>query len=325
MKRSLPVTRPPAAVPRVPHRCLIKLRGIYPSLKTAERRAADYLTAAAGKVPGQSIIEFAAQAGCSEATAVRLSRKLGYAGFPELKADFLETDAPLPYRDVQRQDSPEAVARKVFANSIQALWDTLDSLDVRQYREAVDALLDAERLAFIGLGNAAVVAREAYQKFLRIGVPSYTAEDSDLQLIILSTQLKAGDVLTAISYSGESKPILAAALQARARGVRVIAITNYPRSTLARLADHVLLTAVFQEHMYGEIAAKRLAQLCVLESLYVNYLLRRSGELGEYLLASDDAVAVNKRPPRKTARPAAGPARTGEGPTADRKRIATAR
>jgi DNA-binding MurR/RpiR family transcriptional regulator len=115
--------------------------------------------------------------------------------------------------------------------------------------------------------------------------------------------LSAGDVLTAISYSGESKPIIAAAQQARARGVRVIAITNYPRSTLAKLADCVLLTAVFQEHVYGEIASKRLAQLCVLESLYVNYLLRRSGQLGDRLLASNLAVAINKRPARKTARP----------------------
>jgi DNA-binding MurR/RpiR family transcriptional regulator len=303
MSRSSPPAKPDAVV-RVPHRCLIKLQGIYPSLKSAEKRAADYLMAAAGKIYGRSIIEFAAAAGCSEATAVRLSRKLGYDGFPELKAEFEPTDTPVPYRDVQRQDSPEAVARKVFANSIQALQDTLETLNVTHYREAVEALLKAERLAFVGLGNAAVVAREAYQKFLRIGVPTYTAEDPDLQLIILSTQLDAGDVLTAISYSGESKPILAAAQQARARGIRVIAITNYPRSTLAKLADCVLLTAVFQEHMHGEIAAKRLAQLCVLESLYVNYLLRRGGPLGDRLLSSNQAVAINKRPARKTARPA---------------------
>jgi len=302
MSGSSPSTKPAAAAPRVPHRCLIKLQGIYPSLKRAEKRAADHLMAAAGKIHGRSIIEFAAAAGCSEATAVRLSRKLGYDGFPELKADFEQTDAPLPYRDVQRQDSPETVARKIFANSIQALWDTLDIIDVKHYRDAVEALLKAERLAFIGLGNAAVVAREAYQKFLRIGVPTYTAEDSDLQLIIISTQLRPGDVLTAISYSGESKPIIAAAQQARARGVRVIAITNYPRSTLAKLADCVLLTAVFQEHVYGEIAAKRLAQLCVLESLYVNYLLRRSGQLGDRLLASNQAVAINKRPARRPVR-----------------------
>jgi DNA-binding MurR/RpiR family transcriptional regulator len=283
------------SVEGIPHRCLVRLRGIYPSLKTAEKKAVDYLLRAPGTVRGATIIEFADQAGCSEATAVRLARKLGYEGYPELKADLGHAEATVPYRDIDAADAPEEVARKVFANSLQALQDTLGSLDVAQYREAVDAMLKARRLAFIGLGNAAVVAREAYQKFLRIGVPSFTAEDSDLQLIIINAQLQRGDLLTAISYSGDSKPIIAAAEQAQARGIKVLAITNYPRSTLARLADTVLLTAVFQPFVNGEIASKRLAQLCVLESLYVNYLLRQSRAVRGTLEASNQAIAINKR------------------------------
>jgi DNA-binding MurR/RpiR family transcriptional regulator len=51
-------------------------------------------------------------------------------------------------------------------------------------------------------------------------VPAYTAEDADLRLIIVNTQLSRGDVLVAISYSGESRPILIACRQAKARGVQ---------------------------------------------------------------------------------------------------------
>ena len=283
---------------RVPHRCLIKLRGVYDSLKSAERRAADYILASPAKIADAGIVEFATRAGCSEATAVRLAKRLGYGGFPELRADFEHAGAeptPLSYRDIGVDDPPDVVVRKVFENSIQALRDTLDSVDRDQYRQAVEALLGAERLAFFGLGNAAVVAREAYHKFLRLGVPVYTAEDPDLQLIILNSQLNRGDLLVAISYSGESRPMLAAARQARSRSIRVLAITNFPRSSLAQAADIVLLTAVFQEHVNGEIGSKRLAQLCVLESLYVNYVLHQGAAVRRRLAASNAAVSQNKQ------------------------------
>lgn len=279
---------------RIPHRCLIKLKGIYHSFKTAERKGADFILAAPEDVAELGVVEFAQRAGCSEATVVRLARKLGYEGFPELKRDFADFEPPLLYRDITPRDAPEVVARKVFANSVQALNDTLETLDMEQYGRAVDALLRAERLAFFGLGNAAVVAREAYQKFLGIGVTCFTAEDPDLQLIMVNTQLARGDLLVAISYSGESRPILAAARQARQRGVTVLAITNFPRATLARLSDLVLLTAVFQEHVNGEVGSKRLAQLAVLESLYANYLLRNGARTRKSLAAVSGALSLNK-------------------------------
>ncbi len=278
---------------RIPHRCLIKLKAIRPALKRAERRAADFLLSHPEEVADLGVVEFGRRAGCSEATVVRLAQRLGYPGFPELKRDFAAFE-PLPtYGDITPDDSPETVARKVFANSVQALHDTLEALDWRAYQVAVEALVAAPRLAFVGLGNAAVVAREVYHKFLRLGVACFTAEDPDLQLIQVN-QLTKGDVLVAISYTGESKPVLTVVRQARARGITVLALTNFPRSTLARLADVTLLTAVFQEHVNGEIGSKRLAQLAVLESLYVNYLLRAGPRLRRDLARVNQALGVNK-------------------------------
>jgi DNA-binding MurR/RpiR family transcriptional regulator len=286
--------RPAAALERIPHRCLIKLKAIRPALKRAERRAADFLLSHPDEVADLGVVEFGRRAGCSEATVVRLAQRLGYPGFPELKRDFAAFE-PLPtYGDITPDDSPETVARKVFANSVQALHDTLEALDWRAYQAAVEALTAAPRLAFIGLGNAAVVAREAYHKFLRLGVPCFTAEDPDLQLILVNNQLARGDVLVAISYTGESKPVLTVVRQARARGITVLALTNFPRSTLARLANVTLLTAVFQEHVNGEIGSKRLAQLAVLESLYVNYLLRAGPRFRRSLARVNQALGVNK-------------------------------
>ncbi len=288
------VKAPAEPAERVPHRCLVRLRGIYHSLKKAERKAADYLLASPDAIHQAGVVEFSVQAGCSQATVVRLAQRLGYDGYPALRDAFAAPETEVPYRDIATSDQPQVVLRKVFANSVQALQDTLAAIDLAQYDKSVDALVTAKSLAFFGLGNAAVVAREAYHKFLRIGVPCHTAEDSDLQLIILSNHLDRGDVMVAVSYSGESKPILLAARAAQARGIRVLAITNFPRSTLAKLSDLVLLTAVFQEHLNGEIGSQRMAQLAVLESLYVNYLLRCGPNARKSLAAANEAVGLNK-------------------------------
>jgi len=279
---------------RVPHRCLIRLRGIYHSLKNAERKAADYLLAAPEAIHNSGVVDISAKAGCSEATVVRLAQRLGYEGFPELRQDFALPETEVPYRDIGLGDKPEVVLRKVFENSIQGLQDTLAALDMAQFNKAAAALQSARSLAFFGLGNAAVVAQEAYRKFIRIGIPAHTAEDADLQLIILTNHLTHGDLMVAFSYSGESKPILTATHLAKSRGIQVLAITNFPRSSLAKTADLVLLTAVFHEHVNGEIGSERLAQLAVLESLYVNYVLLSSPNVRNALAAANEAVGTNK-------------------------------
>jgi RpiR family carbohydrate utilization transcriptional regulator len=81
-----------------------------------------------------------------------------------------------------------------------------------------------------------------------MGVDTYFAFDFELQLINTS-RLSQGDVLVAISYSGKTKTIVDIVKHARNLGVKVIAITNYPLSPLAKNADIVLLTASFAENI----------------------------------------------------------------------------
>jgi D-sedoheptulose 7-phosphate isomerase len=53
---------------------------------------------------------------------------------------------------------------------------------------------------------------------------------------------RAGDVLLAITSSGTSKNVVAAAKQARELGVRVIALTGRPRTPITELADIAIVT-----------------------------------------------------------------------------------
>ncbi len=280
----------------IPHNCVLNLQAVYETLKSAERKAADYILDSPEDIAGLSIVDFAGRAGCSEATIVRLTRRLGYEGYPELKADFFaarENGGVYEYDDVSPADPPGIIIHKVFEASIQALKDSLDMLDEDAYTRTADILGSAGTILFAGIGDAALVAQEAQQRFMRIGVASHYSLDSDLQLIHAS-HLSPGDAVIAISHSGRSKPVIDVCKLAHDSGAAVIGITNFPVSPLAKKSDIVLQTAVFAKSMTGEVISKRITALCVVESLYLSVLFRRGGDAMDILGRSNDAVGVNK-------------------------------
>lgn len=287
-----------ANLDRIPRNCGLKLKAVYTTLKIAERKAADFILEFPDEVREITIVDFAQRANCSEATIVRLCKRLGYRGFPELKGDFAagqehHDDENLDYQGISRRDSPVEVMQKVIDATVGALRDTFNILDKRAYEQALETLVKAPNILFCGVGDAALVAMEAYQRFVRIGQSCCTSEDPDLQLIMAS-HLAKGDALIAVSHSGKSRTVINAVKMAREKGATVIAITNFPVSPLTKNSDIVLLTAVFSQHMTGEIISKRVAELCIIESLYINYMLKKGKPSLAQLQTSNEAVKINK-------------------------------
>ena len=284
---------PPPTIPPV---CFLRLQGVYVTLKNAERRAADYLMKNGTEIGQLNIVEYAQKAGCSEATIVRLAKRLGYDGFSELKKDFSLNKVDysiLEYKGLEASDDPAVILRKVLEASSRAIMDTADVIDPVAYKGALDALCSAPTIMFAGVGDAGIVAAEAYQRFVRIGHAAWYSQDLDMQLIFAS-QLKPGDVLIAISYSGRTKSLLSVVREADRGGATVIVITNYPLSPLAKRAKYVLQTAVFTTYVSGEVMSKRVAQLCIIESLFVNFMIRRGDVYLPRLEASNEIIKQNK-------------------------------
>ena len=282
---------------RIPHSCALKLQAVYGRLRKAEKKAADYILAHPEEIHDLPIVTFAERAGCSEATIVRLSKHIGYDGYPELKAEFKQAaerrGGLFEYRGLRPDDEPSVVMRKIFNAAAQAIQDTSTVIYPVAYADALHALCQARAILFCGVGNAAVVAQEAYLSWARIGFSASFATDWDLQLV-LASQLKPQDVLLAVSHTGQTKTLLDVVAEARRVGATVIAVTNFPFSALARQAAHVLQTAVFTSYVSGEIMSKRVAELCVVESLFVNFLIRRKGPYTAKLVASNEVLKINK-------------------------------
>ena len=139
-------------IQKISYPCLLRIQSVYDSLKSAERKAVDFLLLDPVFFSKKSIGEVAARAGCSEATLVRLGNRLGFEGYSELKSSILKenTQEKLEclYEGIEEGDDAPAVMEKVMRSSIQAVEDTVSLIDYQAYQNAVDALLSAGKLQF---------------------------------------------------------------------------------------------------------------------------------------------------------------------------------
>ncbi len=112
--------------------------------------------------------------------------------------------------------------------------------------------------------------------------------------MLKSSQLRKSDILFAVSYSGRSKPVIECTKIAHNSGATVIALTNYPVSPLAKKSDILLQTAVFNVSSTGEVISKRLTELLVIESLYINYILKKIDHVRYFIEKSHEVLEINK-------------------------------
>lgn len=280
---------------KISHRFLIRIQAIYGTLKSAEKRAADTILQNPSYIVKSTIVDVAKLSQCSEATLVRLARKLGFSGYPELKSSVLhaEDNTTLLYDEISPEDSPITVIDKVFQYIKQSLTDTQSLIDPAQYSLALKLIQNANRIYFVGAGDAYAVAYAAYLKFSRIGFNAGCSKDLDVQLIEAS-KFTENDVLVVISHSGRTHSLFEVAKCAKLNNAKIIAITNYPISPIAKLVDAVILTASFSPDIYKEVMAKRIPELSVIETLYINTLMHSDAKHHDILTNSSHALALNK-------------------------------
>lgn len=212
----------------------------------------------------------------SEATVVRLVQNLGFRSYQEFKLRLSRSLATREHsapQQIEPHDPPEQVLGKTFGATQTALTDTLEHLDVPAFSGVVEALAQARRTEFIGLGNSALVARDAHEQFLRLGARSGVHTDP-FAIVQMCALLEATDVLVAVSYSGCTADIVRGAELARENGAAVVALTGLGRTPLARLATHRLHVAAPSSAYRPEYVAARLAQMCVVDALVAALHLR---------------------------------------------------
>lgn len=128
-----------------------------------------------------------------------------------------------------------------------ALLDAADRLDARCFQRAVDLLAGCTgKVILTGAGTSGIIARKIVATLTSTGTPAAFLHPSDALHGGLGA-VGAGDVVVAISNSGETGEVLALLPYLRNRTVPVVAIVGQLRSTLAGAADVALDAAAERE------------------------------------------------------------------------------
>jgi DNA-binding MurR/RpiR family transcriptional regulator len=257
---------------------LTKLREVVDEVTTAEARACNFIIQNAEFVLSSPLHVIAEASGTSEATIIRLCRKVDLAGFQELRLalarDHASHQIDAIHEAVALDDEPSMVLNKVFGGFISTLNDTLKIIDEAQFSAILDVVGKAKSISFFGLGASGSVAQNAYYRFMRLGIPCYVLTDSSGQLNRVS-MLGVGDVVIAISHSGRSRDVVFAVENARQRGATCIAVTQYGQQPLVKVSDFVLYTSSTETAFRSEAMASRVAHQALLDAVFVGVSLTR--------------------------------------------------
>ena len=139
-----------------------------------------------------------------------------------------------------------AAATSAINTEIAALNNFAKTLEAN-LKPAIEIIIECKgHVVITGLGKSGLVGAKIAATLASTGTPSFFLHSADA-LHGDSGALTPGDVLVAISNSGEAAEVNAIVLMAKSWGNQVIAITKNDNSTLAKSADAVISIAFDKE------------------------------------------------------------------------------
>ena len=208
-------------------------------------------------------------------------------------------------------------ARRVLEIEADSVRRQIDNLGPG-FLAAVEAIETTKgRLCLTGIGKSGLIAEKIAATLASTGTPAYflhagEASHGDLGMLM------PGDVVLALSYSGETPEVVRLLEFARKREIRTIAMTGVPESPVARVADVCLSVAIPREACPLNMAptASTTAMLAMGDALAMSLstqrgfrpedfaLLHPAGSLGRRFLKVRDVMRTGDRIPRvKTGAP----------------------
>jgi DNA-binding MurR/RpiR family transcriptional regulator len=277
---------------------LVALRAILDQLKPSERKVADYILEYPKDVVKLSVQKLAEYSGVSEATIIRLSKTMNMKGFQELKlriAGDLSSNLPAgTYEEIKMGATVEEIIQAVSNNNKQSIQDTMSVLSIEEVEKAAVALSKARKIDVYGMGASAVIAQDIHQKLSRINWWCQAYADFHAQLTSAVT-LTENDVAFGISYSGQTDEIIETLTEAKKQGATIITLTKFGSSPVAELGDIRLFTSSVEQSIRSGAMASRIAQLNVVDILFITIASRQQDKVIPLLDKTRLAVSRTKR------------------------------
>jgi len=198
------------------------------------------------------------------------------------------------YEEIKMGASAESIIQAVSNNNKQSIQDTMSVLSAEEVERAADALWKARKIDVYGVGASAVIAQDIEQKLSRINRWCVAYSDFHAQLTS-AVSLTPKDVAIGVSYSGQIEEIIQSLSEAKKQGATIISLTKFGSSPVAELGDIRLFTSSVEQSIRSGAMASRIAQLNVVDILFVTIASRQPNKVIPALEKTRMALSRTKR------------------------------
>ncbi|SCW30489.1 transcriptional regulator, RpiR family [Ruminococcaceae bacterium YRB3002] len=220
---------------------------LYPAMSKSHKMIADYILSSYDKAAYMTASKIASAAGVSEATVVRFTNEIGYAGYPAFQ-QALKEDLKSRLTSVQRLDYTDkfadnrAVVQEVMKADEENLKYTLSNMSQESFDEAVDRILKARKIYIMGIRASAPLS-EFMHFYMTILFDDVVLVRSNCinELFEQVMPITKDDVLIGISFPRYSTRTINSMAYAHQKGASTIAITDRDDTPMTKNADVALL------------------------------------------------------------------------------------
>ena len=202
-------------------------------------------------------------------------------------------------------------ARRVLQIEADSVREQIGNLGPAFERAVEEIAASSGRICVTGLGKSGLIGQKLAATLSSTGTPAYflhaaEASHGDLGMLV------SGDIVLALTFSGQTPEVVRLIEFARSRSLRSIAMTGEPDSAVARAADLVISVAISREACPLNLAptASSTAMLAMGDALAMAVSEKRGfraedfaalhpgGRLGRRFLKVQDLMRTGERIPR---------------------------
>lgn len=226
----------------------------YELLFTAEKKVADYILNNAERAVSTNVSELAELSGASDATVIRMCKRIGYEGFYQMKIKLSHDLGKGSMVKLQNGNQRPENINDLFQLIVSNLLDIAKQQNIELILECVNLIRKSKIVHIIASGNTIPIAMDMSFRLAKLGIRATNDVVAEYFLNNISIATSE-DLVIAISHSGSSRYVIRALELAKERKIKTIVITESERSPVAGVADCLICASVqnpiFEEYEYG--------------------------------------------------------------------------
>lgn len=237
------------------------IRDKYKNLNETEKEILRYIISNSSRIRSLKIKELADAVYCSPNTIIRMSKKMGFTGFSEMKHVIFE--------ELEKNYSHVPISEDGLYKD---LVKTKELINLGLLDHLARMIVKKKHVSVFGLGPSRLSADIFSMRLTFLGISAVSFIDQHAMLFY-TNRITEGGICLFISFTGEQKGILGPAVIAKGRKGTVISLTGLSDNELSRIADHSLFFKTTPMYFDGADITSRVPADMVLDYLFGKIVL----------------------------------------------------